>query len=162
MKAPLVTLALRNGLLAGLLVLIFSVLTLPRDPLAQAAEEIPPPVIDVVIEQGLLTVDVRNAPCADILRVIADRAGLGVIIRGDVSSPVTESFTGVPLDEGIKKLVRRHSVALVYAASPNVAEVESLTGIWVIGASLTGQAPAEPYPAHGRPPLAAISQSRAR
>ena len=84
-----------------------------RASLSVAAAEIPA-TITVDVRQSLLTVDIRNAPLADVLRVIGERAGLRVLIQGDVSTPVTVAFTGVPLDQGIKRLVRGHSFVLRY------------------------------------------------
>ena len=55
-----------------------------------AAAEIPG-TIKVDVQRGLLTVDIRNAPLAEILRVIGDRAGLQMIIQGDVSTPVANA-----------------------------------------------------------------------
>ncbi len=56
-----------------------------------AAQEAPASAIEVVVEQGLLTVHVRNAPLADVLRTIGERVGLSVTIRGDVNTTVTHS-----------------------------------------------------------------------
>jgi hypothetical protein len=133
------------GLLLGVSVLILH----EYAPSAQAMEEVHSSVINVGVERGLLQLDVRNAPLADVLRVIGEQAGLSVTVRGDINTVVTESFIGVPLDEGITRLVRGHSFALFYAPSPDEAEVELLTGIWVIDASLVGQlrtAEGKPYP----------------
>ena len=88
-------------------------------------------VIQVTLEQGLLTVDVRDAPLADLLRVIGERTGLRVTIHGNVKTLVTDSFTGLPLGEGIRRVVGRNGLVLIYAPSQGVAEANTLTEVRV-------------------------------
>lgn len=52
-----------------------------------AAETAPPAVIDVSVSEGDLTVDIRNAPLAEVLRIIGRKAGLEVTLLGDVNVP---------------------------------------------------------------------------
>ena len=80
--------------------------------------------IHVAIERGLLSVDVHNAPLADVLRAIAEKAHFRLTLRGDLSTSVTWKFTGVPLDKGIKWLVGNNSVVMVHAP-PNGANLFS-------------------------------------
>jgi len=91
--------------------------------------------IHVTFEDGLLTVDVREAPLGDVVRVIGERAGARVIISNDITTRVTGSFTRVPLEEGIRRLVRGHSLVLVYAPSGSRAAAGVLSEIQVIGSS---------------------------
>jgi hypothetical protein len=100
-------------------------------------EKNPSTVLDVWVSRGELTVDVRNAPLAEVLRTVGEKAGVGVTLRGDLDTPVTESFAGVPLEEGIRRLARGHSVAATYAASADAPRRGVLTGVWVIGGSAT-------------------------
>lgn len=74
------------------------------------------PTLEVTVEQGLVTVDVRQAPLADVLRRIGERAGFALTIRGDLNRPVTQGFSGVLLEDGLRRLTRGESVALVYAS----------------------------------------------
>jgi len=83
------------------------------------------------IQRGLLTVDLRDAPLAEVLRAIGERAGLKVAIDGEASSLVTESFAGVPLEEGIKRLVGDASLVFKYAASPGDASAVALSEVWI-------------------------------
>ncbi len=71
--------------------------------------------IHIAIEQGLLTVDLRNVPLAEVLQAIAKTAAFGLTLRGDLSTPVTWSFTGVPLAKGIKRLVGNNSLVIIHA-----------------------------------------------
>ena len=95
----------------------------------------PSAAIDVVVRQGRLTIDVRNAPLAQVLRTIAERAGLALTLRSDLSAPITQSFTDLPLREGIERLVRGHSLALSYGAAGGGPGGEIVTGVWVMDGS---------------------------
>jgi hypothetical protein len=92
-------------------------------------------VLDVSVSGGELTVDVRNAPLGQVFQTIGRRAGLEVTLRGDLSARITQSFAGVSLEDGIRRLARGHSIAVTYAASPEAAERGILTGVWVMGSS---------------------------
>jgi hypothetical protein len=87
--------------------------------------------IQVKIQRGLLTVDLRDAPLAEVLRAIGERAGLKVAIDGDASSLVTKSFAGVPLEEGIKRLVGGAPLVFKYATSPGETAAVALSEVWI-------------------------------
>ncbi len=86
--------------------------------LADAAKaETPTALIGVQVREGLLTVDARGAPLADILRAIGEKAGFSVIIRGDLSTPVTRSLSDIPLENAIRRLVGENSWVMIYRPS---------------------------------------------
>jgi hypothetical protein len=66
-------------------------------------------------ERGLLTVEALAVPLDEILWTVGQQAGLRLGIAGDLSDLVTQSFRQLPLDEGIRRLARGHSLTLVYA-----------------------------------------------
>lgn len=113
--------ALRNRLvflavpLAGLVILASPALNLSRAAMAQVAEEIRPSEIQLAIEQGLLTLDVRNVPLANVLHAIGERAGFKVIVHTDLDTLVTTSFTRVSLDKAIFLLVGNTSMVMIHA-----------------------------------------------
>ncbi len=53
-------------------------------------------VIDVKVRSGLLTVNLRDAPLADVLLAIGEQAGFRVLVRGNAKTTVTRSFSDVP------------------------------------------------------------------
>jgi hypothetical protein len=91
--------------------------------------------IHVTIHDGLLTVDVRDAPLGDVVRVIGERTGARVVMPNNISSRVTGAFTRVPLEEGIKRLLRGHSLVLVYATTAGGGDGVVLSEIQVVGSS---------------------------
>ena len=111
-----------------------------------AAEKNSSTFLDVLVSRGELTVDARNAPLAQVLQTVGQRAGIEVTLRGDFSTPITASLTGVPLEEGIRRLAHGHSVAVTYAASADAPRRETLTGVWVIEGSSTRTPSARPAP----------------
>lgn len=92
-------------------------------------------VIDVAVDQGELTVDLRHASLAAVLAIIAERAAIEVTLHGDLSAPVTQSFAGLPLEEGIRRLAGGHSVAVTYGAAASESGQAMVTGVWVMGDS---------------------------
>ncbi len=62
-------------------------------------------VIDVKVRYGLLTVNLRDAPLADVLLAIGEQAAFRVLVRGDAKTTVTRSFSDVPLAKGVQRLL---------------------------------------------------------
>lgn len=102
---------------AGLLWLAALALSLDDRTILAATQTNSASPMHVSVEQGLLSINARNVPLADLLRVIGERAALTVSIHGGDSPLVTDSFTDLPLDEGIKRLVRGSGLVLTYAPS---------------------------------------------
>jgi hypothetical protein len=98
--------------------------------------------LDVRVEGGELTLDVRDAPLVEVLRDIGARAGLEITMRGDLDVAVTQSFARLPLEAGIKRLADGRSVTAAYAPAPDGSSREVLTRVWVVGASTTRRAAA--------------------
>jgi hypothetical protein len=84
---------------------------------AAQAEESTPASIVVHVEQGLLSIDVRNAPLGNVLEAIAKQASFRLETKGDLDTPVTWSFANVPVDRGIQRLLRNISSVMLYAPS---------------------------------------------
>ena len=109
---------------------------------ATAAEaQSPSIVLDVSVGGGVLTVDARNAPLAEVLQTIGQAAGIDVTLRGDFSAPITASFAGVSLEEGFRRLAPGHSIALSYAAAADASTRQILTGVWVMSDPPTPERP---------------------
>ena len=80
---------------------------------AAAQETAAPAEIDVAVEDGVLSVDVRNARLGDVLRAIAKRAGLRFKLAGDLGRPITARFA-LSLEEGIRYLVGDNGLIMIY------------------------------------------------
>ena len=95
----------------------------------------PESAIQLSIHGGLLSLNVRDAALADLLRLIGDQASLRVTIQGTVNTIVTDSFTGLSLEEGIKRLGRGNGLVLIYAPAGGASGTDGLTDVWVYEAT---------------------------
>ncbi len=70
---------------------------------------------EVALRHDLLSVRAIDVPLAGLLRAIGEKAGFEVIIKGDLSGPVTWSFADVPVEEGVRRLLHDTSSVMIYA-----------------------------------------------
>jgi HEAT repeat protein len=96
------------------------------------------PVIEVELSHAGLTVDVRHAPLSRVLEIIGERASVDITLHGDVRAPITESFAALPLEDGIRRLARGHSVVVAYGAPTDESGRAMVTGVWVMASSAAG------------------------
>ncbi len=82
----------------------------------------PGPALGVKVEQGFMSVNVREMSLIDVLRAVGEQAAIRVTIQKGSTDPVTQSFAGLSLDEGIRRLAQGYSVVLIYAATGDRAE----------------------------------------
>jgi hypothetical protein len=121
---------------ASVLAAVAALLPAGRAPAAEA----PPPAgtMEVSVGEGRLSVNLRDAPLADVLRLIGQEARLKVNLDGQFRTPVTGAFTGVPLEAGIRRLTRGHSSSFAYDPPASPGHAARLSEIWVIESSLAG------------------------
>jgi len=86
---------------------------------AWATEPLPTSVSHIAVDDGRLTLAVRDVPLAELLGFIGERAALQVTVWGGAGPLVTDAFTDLLLDEGIMRLVRGHALVLTYRPSPD-------------------------------------------
>jgi len=77
------------------------------------ANETSAPPVRVEVSGGLLSVEARAAPLADVLRAVGEQTGIRVTIHSGGATRVTESFAGVRVDEGIQRLAGGYDVVLI-------------------------------------------------
>jgi HEAT repeat protein len=90
----------------------------------------------VVVERGRLTLSVQNAPLAKVLEAIGEEADIAIEIHGDLTERITTSLADIPLEEGLRQLLRGNSFALSYAPSAVDAQGSRLMAISVLSRSL--------------------------
>jgi HEAT repeats len=91
---------------------------------------------EVTVERGRLTLSVQNALLAEVLQAIGEEAGIAIEIHGDLTERITTSFADIPLEEGLRQLLRGKSFALSYAPSAGDAQRSRLMAISVLPRSL--------------------------
>jgi HEAT repeats len=99
-------------------------------------------VLEVAVKSGRLSVRAHEAPLAGVLEAISRKAGVKILLHGDLDAPITDTFADLPLDEGLRRLSRWHSVVLIYGPLPGGSTGPVLTEMWVMG-SPQAQGPAE-------------------
>ena len=69
------------------------------------------PQQDIIVHQGRLSVNLRASDVWDVLMVIGEQSG--ITIRGNPrpKTRVSTQFTGIPLDEGLRRLLRLASLS---------------------------------------------------
>ena len=78
----------------------------------------------ISVEQGgLLSVDVRDAPMRDVLRVVGERAAVAITVQADADERVTQSFTNLGLEEGIRRIAQGYAVIMIWGTQGRLAEV---------------------------------------
>ena len=70
---------------------------------------------EVALRHDLLSVQAIDVPLAELLRAIGAEASFEVIIKGDLSAPVTWSFTDAPVDKALRRLLRNANSVLIHA-----------------------------------------------
>jgi HEAT repeat protein len=114
----------------------------------------------VAVDAGRLTLQAVDAPLVEVLEAIARAADLNLAVDDGLTGRVTQSFSGIALEEGIRRLCRGYSVALVYAAAAGNAEPE-LSEIMVIGGAPPSRPGASTATAAGSPRAARLREVQA-
>jgi hypothetical protein len=104
------------------------------------ATETPTPAgaMDVTVGEGRLSVNLRDAPLADALRLIGQEADLKINLDGQFRTLVTDTFTGLPLEAAIRRLTRGHSSSFAYGPRPRPGHAAPLVEIWIIESVAAG------------------------
>jgi len=73
--------------------------------------------VQIQVRDGLLTVNAEDVPLDQLLRAIGKQAGFDVVIEGNLSAPVNRSFADLPVEQGIRQLVKGTSFIIFYSGS---------------------------------------------
>jgi hypothetical protein len=114
----------------------------------QAAE--PAPRIEVSRIRGGLSVDVVDARPEDVVRRIGDLFGFEVRIARDLGRTITLGFSGLAVEEAVRRVLGPGSVAMLYGPAEPPAPPR-LEAVWIYGPG------AQP----GGPPQSAARAARA-
>jgi hypothetical protein len=69
--------------------------------------------------QPNLTVQADHVPMGSLLEKIARETGINIVLKGPADQPVSVSFSAVPLDLAIRRLLTGASIAFTYTSSPD-------------------------------------------
>jgi HEAT repeat protein len=121
-----------------ILALFSALVPLGRAPVADAPAA---GLMEVTVGDGRLSVNLRDAPLAEVLRRIGQAARLTIHLEGRFGTPISGAFTALPLEAGIRRLTRGHSSTFAYDP-PHPGRPARLAEIWVIESAPA--APADP------------------
>ena len=80
-------------------------------------------------EEQLLTVKVKNRSLSEVLREIAAQTGIVVIIRAPLEEIVSEEFSNLSLEKGLKKLSRNFNHVFVYGSRNEVEKAVEMRAV---------------------------------
>ncbi|TKB28079.1 hypothetical protein FCL47_00890 [Desulfopila sp. IMCC35006] len=134
---------------------------------AWAAEPSAAPTMDITFQEQLISAELVDVPLIDVLQRIQQEFGFKAHFHGDLTEPITMTFTDMPLLKCLKNLTINQSLSV--ATRPANAEAGSeaakqIAEIWVLSRSKTAQ-PVNMYPAspetqdHPQPELQAPGPS---
>jgi len=107
-------------------------------------------IVEVGLENGLLTVEARDVPLVEVVTAIGDRAGFETLVLGDVDIRVNASFSDLPINEALDQVLGRSNRVIVYAPPDEHSPKQSVVRLWLLGSgaatddAMTGETPAPP------------------
>jgi type II secretory pathway component GspD/PulD (secretin) len=99
----------------------------------------------VAVHEGEISVDLRAAQIREVLTVIGQQAGLRLYFDEAASGLVDAQFSGIALDQGLRRLLRAASLSHTFLYARGPADKVILQEVRVFGA-----ARGEPAPNHDR------------
>jgi hypothetical protein len=82
----------------------------------------------VQFADGRVTVEASEGALSDLLHELAQRAGLHLVLTQAPTGAISATFSGVPIEEGVRRLLRGRSFVLVYAADRRLSDIRLLGG----------------------------------
>jgi len=98
----------------------------------------------VDFRKGLLKVSVENQKFQEVMDEVAQKAGIRIIINDHADEDLTIDFGYLPLEKGLKRLLRGKSYVLIHRSGEGVDPIQSsrLMKVWVLpkswGATMAG------------------------
>jgi len=110
----------------------------------------------IEVTRGLLTVRVEGSPLQNVLEIVARESGVSIRVHATADETVTANLRGLPLDEGLRKILGTRSAVFVYAddlagvGRPRLVEIHVYPGS-ALGADSSPSALPRPPAALRRP-----------
>jgi hypothetical protein len=78
----------------------------------------------VTMDGGKLSVSLREARIHDVMEAIARQSGIQIIFVGQAAqATLTESFSGLPLEDGLRRLLRGKNYMLMYSGTERESRI---------------------------------------
>src|SRR5262249_42410755 len=95
-----------------------------------SAKEVRTPV-SVVVEGARIYAEVQGANLSEVLKALADKAGLHIVWDGSPSGTVALHWRGITLEDALRDLLRTKDHLLVYRSTASGGSI--LAEVWVFG-----------------------------
>jgi type II secretory pathway component GspD/PulD (secretin) len=112
--------------------------------------------IPMMVHEGQLSVNLRQAPVHDVLAAIGQQAGLRVHVDAATNRTISAQFTAMELEPGLRRLLRAASLSYTLLYAPGPAATVILQEVRVFGEA-RGAVPAS----HDRGPSARAQRAAA-
>jgi hypothetical protein len=109
----------------------------------------------VEVRDDLLTVKVQQMPLEQVLKEVAQQSGIRLRIQGSLAEPVSVVFEDLPLDDGLKRLLKDRNFVLMYTRGPAGAAPQQLTEVLVFSTAPASTLARRPEPESARGPARA-------
>jgi type II secretory pathway component GspD/PulD (secretin) len=110
----------------------------------------------VVVHEGQLSVDLREAPVREVLAAIGKQAGLRVLVDASVHRTISAQFTDMALEQGLRRLLRVASLSYTLRYTWDPAATLVLEEVRVFG-----EAQGSASTNHNRAPMARTRRAAA-
>jgi hypothetical protein len=78
----------------------------------------------VTMDGGKLSVSLREARIHDVMEAIARQSGIQIIFVGQAAqATLTEYFSGLPLEDGLRRLLRSRNYMLMYSGTERESRI---------------------------------------
>lgn len=101
-----------------------------------------PPIMEITFQDGLISVDLVDAPLIDVLQRIKEEFGFKAHFHGDLTELITLSFTDIPLDKCLRQLTANHSLSVASLPTTQPSEqneAKQIAEVWVLSRSSTSK-----------------------
>jgi hypothetical protein len=90
--------------------------------------------LELLVEynRGFLTLSVENVNLKHALTAVAEETGISVWYLRDFEKPITTEFNDLPLQQGLRRILRGMNYALIYSPSTEKKRGEVLAGVYVL------------------------------
>ncbi len=88
--------------------------------------------LHIEYNRGLLSLSVENVNLKHVLTALAEETGISVWYLRDSGKPITTDFNDLPLQQGLRRILRGMNYALVYSPSREKRRGEVPSGVFVL------------------------------
>lgn len=110
----------------------------------------PPGDLTVTVEDGKLSISVRQAKFVDVINTVSQQSGIKFKLLGEIKDNFSDTFERLPLEQGLMRLMGGQNYICVYSAKGSKS---ILTHVIVLP-------PTEGIPSPPTPPASALKENK--